>query len=265
MTSLIKGTHAGCGNNNSFGFTFLGYCHSPYNQDPPVAMRNAIYSVIAWRMPSGWNPYGGRTSYSGSLNGTAAPIDTHRWVGASGSSGCVYTSCPGDLVVNNYITDNFYGGEMRTGVANRRGSPSAPGMFYDMGNGSMNTYRWRSTGSAFTFYSQQSQSSFNLANVGQHMVSADVNGDGIKDIVAAHQNSNGTMSLHVFLNGATTSTVWYSGGQFNMANVDGRMVAGEFNGDGKEDIAMLYSTSSSGMSIYRFFSTGSSFNTQTHV
>jgi hypothetical protein len=119
MTSLIKGTHAGCGNTDTFGFTFLGYCHSPYNHNPPVVMRSAIYDVIAWRMPSGWTPYGGRTSYSGSLNGTAAKIDTHRWVGANSGSGCTYTSCPGDYVVQ-YITDNFSGGEMRTGVANRR-------------------------------------------------------------------------------------------------------------------------------------------------
>ena len=144
------------------------------------------------------------------------------------------------------------------------GNIKAPAMFYDTG-GSMNTYRWRSSGSGFTFYSQQSQSGFNLANVGQHIVSADVNGDSIKDIVAAHQNTDGTMSLHVFLSGATPSTVWYTGGQFNMANVNGRMVAGDFTGDGKEDIAMLYETSASGMTIFRFISTGSAFTTQTHV
>ncbi len=120
MTSLIKGSHAGCGNVNSFGFTFLGYFHPPYNQDPPVVMRNAMYSVIAWRMPSGWTPYGARTSYAGSLNGTGAPLDTHQWVGAATSTGCGSTACPGDVIISKYITSNFSGGEMRTGIATRR-------------------------------------------------------------------------------------------------------------------------------------------------
>jgi hypothetical protein len=120
MASLIKGNHAGCGSVNTFGFTFLGYFHPPYNQVPPVAMRNAMYDVIAWRMPSGWTPYGGRTTYSGSLHGTAAPVDTHQWVGASTGTGCGSTACPGDIIINNYLTSNFTGGEMRTGIANRR-------------------------------------------------------------------------------------------------------------------------------------------------
>lgn len=120
MTSLIKGSHAGCGNVNSFGFTFLGYFHPPYNQSPPAAMQDGMYDVIAWRMPSGWSPYGGRTSYSGSLNGTGAPLDTHQWVGASTGSGCSSTACPGDVIIDNFITSNFSGGPMRSGIATRR-------------------------------------------------------------------------------------------------------------------------------------------------
>ena len=121
MTTLIKGTHAGCGNTDTFGFTFLGYFHSPYNNVPPVAMRNAMYSVIAWRMPSGWTPYGTRTTYSGSLNGTAAKVDTHKWVGASSGSGCTSTSCPGDNIINPYgLGSNFNAGEFRRSIATIR-------------------------------------------------------------------------------------------------------------------------------------------------
>jgi hypothetical protein len=123
MTSLIRGTHAGCGNTDTFGFTFLGYFHSPYNHVPPVSMRNAMYSVIAWRMPAGWSPYGGRTSYSGSLNGTAAPVDTHRWVGANPGSGCVYTSCPGDNIATKYGMGSFNSGEFRRSIAVMRWEP----------------------------------------------------------------------------------------------------------------------------------------------
>lgn len=129
MTSLIKGNHAGCGNVNSFGFTLLGYFHSPYNHSPSAAMQDAIYDVIAWRMPSGWSPYGGRTAYSGSLNGTAAPLDTHAWVGAWNGSTCAGTACPGSIMINNFITSDFNGGPMRTGIAQRR-TPSAGSAWY---------------------------------------------------------------------------------------------------------------------------------------
>ncbi len=123
MTTLIRGTHAGCGNTDTFGFSLMGYFHSPYNNVPPAAMQNSLYDVIAWRMPAGWSPYGARTTYSGSLNGTAAPVDYHKWVGASGTSGCAVTSCPGDIIINDYITQNFTGGPVRTGIATRRSSP----------------------------------------------------------------------------------------------------------------------------------------------
>ncbi|MBA4149926.1 MAG: N-acetylmuramoyl-L-alanine amidase [Verrucomicrobia bacterium] len=119
ISGFPKGAHAGCGNTGTFGFTFMGYFHTPYNHTPPTAMQNAMYDLLAWKMPSGWSPYGGRTSYSGSLNGTAAPLDTHSWVGATGCSG---TSCPGSVLINNYITGDFFGGPMRTAVAQRRSS-----------------------------------------------------------------------------------------------------------------------------------------------
>src|SRR5687767_1456769 len=48
-----KGAHAGCGNTDSFGYSFMGYFHTPYNHNPPTAMRNAVYDLIAWKMPSG--------------------------------------------------------------------------------------------------------------------------------------------------------------------------------------------------------------------
>ncbi|MFN7141550.1 MAG: N-acetylmuramoyl-L-alanine amidase, partial [Limisphaerales bacterium] len=90
MSSLPRGTHDG-NNSNSFGFTLLGYFHSPHNQSPPSVMRARLYDVIAWRMPSAWSPYG-----SGSYNSTTVGyLDGHRMVKS--------TACPGDIVYNNYI------------------------------------------------------------------------------------------------------------------------------------------------------------------
>ena len=112
MTTLPRGAHDG-NNTDSFGFTLLGYFHSPYNHDPNATMRGKIYDCIAWRMPSGWTPYG-----SGTYNGnTVGKLDGHRKVKA--------TACPGDTMHPPYITENYNGGDARTGVANRR-TPAPP-------------------------------------------------------------------------------------------------------------------------------------------
>ncbi len=106
-TTLRRGIHDAC-NANSFGFTLLGYFHPPYNHSPTPEMLNSYYNTIAWRMPAGWSPYGAGTY----CNKTVGFLDGHKKV--------VSTACPGDNVHPNLITENYNGGPMRTGVAQRR-------------------------------------------------------------------------------------------------------------------------------------------------
>jgi hypothetical protein len=144
---------------------------------------------------------------------------------------------------------------------NGGGGPVGPSMFYDVGGGAMNIYRWVSSGSSFSTTTQTGISSgYSLSNVGNHMAAADVNADGKTDNVVAYQYPDGTMRLHVFLNGSfyQGANGWFQSGAFNMANVGGRMVGGDFNGDGKGDVAMVYDNGG-GLNIYRFLSTGSAF------
>ena len=105
MSSLPRGAHDGT-NSNSFGFTYLGYFHTPVNHQPPVVMRQAIYDLIAWRMPNGWSPMGGGT-YNGR---TAGWLAGHRDVDA--------TVCPGDTVYQ-FIGSNTSAGEARTEISSR--------------------------------------------------------------------------------------------------------------------------------------------------
>lgn len=107
IPNLPRGAHDGC-NDNSFGFNWMGYFHSPYNQTPTSNQRGALYAAIAWKMPSGWSPYGAST-YCGVSVGK---LDGHRRVKA--------TACPGDIAYG-YITTNTSAGEARTNVAGRRG------------------------------------------------------------------------------------------------------------------------------------------------
>ena len=105
MTTLPRGAHDSI-NTNSFGFNVMGYFHTPYNQTPPTAQRQALYDLIAWRMP---NPFTGLGS--GTYNSkTVGFLDGHRAV--------VATACPGDLMYT-YIGTNYSSGEARTEVNNR--------------------------------------------------------------------------------------------------------------------------------------------------
>lgn len=107
MSGLPRGTHDAC-NANSFGFTALGYYHPPYNQPFTSASRNALEAVIAWRMPSGWSPYGSGTYCSKSVGF----LDGHYRV--------VSTACPGDGIIPQIAG-------MRDGVNARKNAPPAAG------------------------------------------------------------------------------------------------------------------------------------------
>ncbi len=106
--SLVKGAHDG-NNSNSHGISLMGYFHTPYNHQAPQVMLNQLYDLIAWRMPSGWSPYGAGTYNSV----TVGYLDGHRKVKA--------TACPGDLIHPNLITEDYNGGTMRNSVSARRG------------------------------------------------------------------------------------------------------------------------------------------------
>lgn len=243
MSSLPRGSHDGC-NANSFGYAVLGNFET---QSFPTAARNALEAVIAWRMPSSWTANAGASSYCSVSIGS---MEGHYRVKA--------TACPGDNIISQISN-------MRTGVMNRKngiGGKMAPSMFYDLGNGAMNIYRWASSGSSFSTITQTGiASGYTLSSVGNHMASADVNADGRTDNVVAYQYGDGTMRLHVFINGSAYQgpTGWFQSGTFAMSNVGGRMVGGDFNNDGKGDVAMIYDNGG-GFAVYRFLSTGSDFN-----
>jgi hypothetical protein len=135
----------------------------------------------------------------------------------------------------------------------------APTLAYDNGDGSMRLFRWASTGSGFTRAADYESGSFALASVGDRVASGDVNGDGRTDVVMAYQNADGTWALHAFDKGGAWSGVWYTGGKLDLDRVGGRLVVGDFNGDGKAEPALVYDNGDDTMKIFRWTSTGSGF------
>jgi len=175
------------------------------------------------------------------------------------------------FIYANLNSENYFdSGRYVSGDFNGDGKDDIATM-YDYGNGKMSLLVFSSTGSSFNtweqWYSVPSNEIYLANNVTGRMVSGDFNGDGKDDIATMYDYGKGRMSLHVFLStGSSFSTcnTWYSAPSneiYLAENVTGRMVAGDFNGDGKDDIATMYDYGEGRMSLHVFSSTGSSFST----
>lgn len=93
---------------------------------------------------------------------------------------------------------------------------------------------------------------------------ADVDGDGRDDIVALYENSSTDAALKVFRSTGSVLTLsewWRDTGTFDPART--ALAAGDFTGDGKEDVGLFYSLDGGGREVFTLTSTGTSFGTAT--
>jgi lysozyme-like protein/VCBS repeat protein len=172
------------------------------------------------------------------------------WDGGVTYAGRWYTSGTYTLAhVGDRLTVGDFNGDGKDDVA----------MAYDWGDGTMRIHRWTSTGTSFVGPSTYTSGSFDLSRVEGRMASGDVNGDGKDDIVMAYQNSDGTLSFHVWSAGSTYAGRWYTSGTYTLAHVGDRLTVGDYTGDGKAEVAMAYDWGDWTMRIHRWTSTGSAF------
>jgi hypothetical protein len=80
--------------------------------------------------------------------------------------------------------------------------------------------------------------SYTASCIEGRVVAGDFNGDGFTDLASMYDYGNGVIGIHVWLsdgNGKFICNTWYqsSPGSYTANRVTGRMVAGDFNGDGK--------------------------------
>jgi hypothetical protein len=91
-----------------------------------------------------------------------------------------------------------------SGLTGGAGTLASPILGYDQGGGTGVMYRWASSANSFPSYSTATWSGLDMTKVGGRMASGDVNGDGKEDTVMAYQNTDGTFSLKVLLNGTAS-------------------------------------------------------------
>ena len=169
---------------------------------------------------------------------------------------------PGDFNANR-VTNRTVAGDF-----NNDGKDDIAVM-YDFDNDKMQMLVFPSTGSSFAHHAvwgdYMNQGDYRASLVSGRMVAGDFNNDGKDDVATLYGYTNNTMQIHVFQSAGSSFNKWkpwlsYSSpGDFNTDRVYGRTVAGDFNKDGKDDIAVMYDFDNDRMQTLVFKSSGSSF------
>jgi len=161
------------------------------------------------------------------------------------------------------------GDRMTAGDFNRDGRDDIA-VFYDYPGSAARIHVWLSTGRSFSYKGNRGwwrvDRGYTLSRVGGRMVSGDFNGDGRSDIATFYDDSPGAR-IHVWLSSGGSFSYrssrgwWRTEGRYRLRQVADRMVAGDYNGDERDDIAVFYD-SGAGARTHVFLSTGGSFTYQ---
>lgn len=206
----------------------------------------------------------------------------HTWL-SNGSSFVLSNGYdPGWAELPGYWPDSA-GGRFVAGDFNRDGKDDLATFYnysgsYDPPQGAAAIHVLLSTGSSFALSNGYDpgwwrvNSTYWLSFVQDRMVAGDFNGDDRDDIATLYDYTNGAARMHVWLSNGTSFGIsngyegwWRMDTSFYTSSVDDRMVAGDFNGDGRDDIAVLYDRISydNTSRFYVFLSTGTGFTMHT--
>lgn len=155
---------------------------------------------------------------------------------------------------------NWDANAMRGMVVNREGSADEIAAFYDCGNGALEIYMWKYNETGFACYKRWSSSStisdWHANNIRGMVVSGDFYNDGVDKIAAFYDCGNGNLEIYVWeydgtsftcyrrWSSSSTTSDWYA------YNMRGTVVSGDFNNDGKDEIAAFYGFGNSALEIY---------------
>ena len=143
--------------------------------------------------------------------------------------------------------------------------------FYDLGGASFNLHVFKAvsaTSTSITLVKETwytANGTFNSTLVKDRVTAGDYDGDGCDEIAAMYYYSDLSSKIFVFNpvqvgnTWSMSGSPWYSAaaGTFDSSKVTGRFASGDFDGDGKDEIAAMYDTGSNSMVIYVFNKNGS--------
>jgi len=137
--------------------------------------------------------------------------------------------------------------------------------FYDYGNCETRIHAFNSTGNGLSYQGGTGwwSSTDYCASKIIHAVSGDFDGDGVSDIAALYDYGSDETRIHVFKsNGAgfeePNLAGWWAATDYTATQVK-YALAGDFNKDGKSDLAALYDYGSGKMRVHVWLSNGTSF------
>jgi hypothetical protein len=125
---------------------------------------------------------------------------------------------------------------------------------------------WLSSGTQYNYQGQWGSggSGYDPALYGDRLVAGDFNGDDEDDLAALYDGAGNEARIHVWLAkaGATNgfearASWWHVASGYDVSKIGDRLVAGDFNGDTKDDLATIYDYGSSTARIHVFTSNGS--------
>jgi hypothetical protein len=170
---------------------------------------------------------------------------------------------------NNFTTSTaFRSGQHNWGVANTKYTVSGDfngdgkdelAAMYDYGNNDMSIIVFSGDGSTMTSSSWFRSGANNWGvPYTKYLVAGDFNHDGKDEIAAMYDYGNNDMGLIVFTSttsGTFTSSLWFRSGANNWGVPYTKyLTAGDFNGDGKADLAAMYDYGNNDMSMIVFTS-----------
>ena len=118
--------------------------------------------------------------------------------------------------------------------------------FYDYGKGEARAFIWQSKTTYFKLnwnYWYMS-SGFYVSNIKGRITAGDYNGDGKSDVFALYDYGKGEARAFVWLANSSSLSLnwnyWYMKSGFYCSNYGKRIVSGDFNGDGMDDVCAYY-------------------------